>query len=107
MSELPEAARLPFVGFFKLTRDASIKLNGRVSLRRRENQLIAILEALNPLFRSYCLNLAAIGSDNQQQTGRQGESRGIQKTFSTQAEDSDRYFRAAFDPSIRGIASPS
>jgi hypothetical protein len=53
------------------------------------------------------LNLAAIGSDNQQQTGRQGESRDIQKAFSTQAEDSDRYFRAAFDPSIRGIASPS
>jgi hypothetical protein len=54
-----------------------------------------------------CLNLAAIGSDNQQQTGRQGESRGIQEAFSTEAEDSDRYFRAAFDPSIRGIASPS
>jgi hypothetical protein len=54
-----------------------------------------------------CLNLAAIGSDNQQQTGRQGESRDIQKAFSTQAEDSDQYFRAAFDPSIRGTASPS
>jgi hypothetical protein len=54
---------------FKLTSDkltsASIKLNGRVSLRRRENQLIAILEAPNSLFRAYCLNLATIGSDNQ------------------------------------------
>jgi hypothetical protein len=41
------------------------------------------------------------------QTGRQGESRGIKKAFSTQTEDCDWYVRAAFDPSIRGIASPS
>jgi hypothetical protein len=54
-----------------------------------------------------CLNLAAIGSDNQKANRKAGESRDIQKAFSTQAEDSDRYFRAAFDPSIRGIASPS
>jgi hypothetical protein len=59
--------------FPKSTSDA-IKLNGRVSLRRRENQLIAILEELKSLFWPYCLNLAAIGSDNQKQTGRQAKA---------------------------------